>query len=186
MKKMYKIILTGAFVFATLAMFGWINMNSLENNANCTVYSEDEYKEKTNFLNGVIVTEPINPAPVHFTFDIGFKVPNDAIFQIEAGTSPNPKIIEDNYEYAIEYRGPFSKEINVFLSRESANQNSISTGVSFLMLIPSKFATCRWSAEDGIEITDFSRKHHFHFELLNHRFIDGEKLPSAYRVTEIN
>ena len=184
MKRNVLIVLGITIIFT--AGIGWRFMTSFENSINCEIYDKIEFDRILQNRNKVPVTEPTYPVPVQFTFDLWFTPPKDSIFEIRAQTAPYPTVIDwDKFSYPIEYRGPFSKSVEVILSRETPDQEDISKGVSFLLIMPSKLSMCGWQAEASYKIIDFTKKYHFHVELLDHRFIEGDKLPSSFRIKHV-
>ncbi len=155
-------------------------MGQLENNANCSFYSEEEYAWHLKRVVEMPVPEPVNPFPVKVTLDMnGLPTKNISRMMFNHGTPP---IKPPKYE-SVEYIGPFQQTFDVILS-DTDNEWPFLFHPALSFFYDKERAICFWDGGEAAEYIQDGRGHpHFLIELLPYRRID---IMSGYNIKRID
>lgn len=172
---------------AALAAGVWLSLGGagMERNQNCQVMSVDEWSAFMKDREGIVQPEARNPVAVTLHLDPGFEVQQGSVLEIGLGTAPMPETITPEFNYSVEYLGPFRNELHIAVSRKTAAQPQVQILPTFILITPARRAVCSWYGDRSITIEASDKPIEIGVELLDHRITDGNGLPTAYRLSRL-
>ncbi|MBL3574909.1 hypothetical protein JMK10_15260 [Rhodovulum sulfidophilum] len=177
----------GAAFTAVLATGVWLSLgkDGMDRNQTCQVMSADEWSAFMTDREGIVQPEARNPVAVNFHLDPGFEVPQGSVLEIGLGTAPMPETITPEFNYSVEYLGPFRNELHIAVSRKTAAQPQVQVLPTFILITSARRAVCSWYGDRSITIEASDKPIEIGVELLDHRITDGNGLPAAYRLSRL-